>query len=117
MTTTETTAAPPPLPTFSRTPYGVDVTWFGEDGGMVSPGHVPDMRFIAACNHLARKDAGLRNIWDDPSARLDETLALVLRLWAVSVGPERFGYGEWAVTTHDVTGQTPGAFPLTVLWP
>ena len=112
-----TTTATPPSPTFTHSAYGVSITWFGEDGGMASPGHVPDLRFVAACNNLARKDACLLNLWDDSTATLDETLSMVRRVWAVPAASTEYGYGSWAVTWRDVTEQTPGAIPLTLLWP
>jgi hypothetical protein len=105
-----------PQPHFPYRAYGVDMAWVGEDGGMAACGHVPDLRFVAACNHLARKEAGLRNIWDDPSATLEETLGDVIRVWAVPADPAKYA-SDWAVTWHGVTEHTPGAFPLTVLWP
>jgi hypothetical protein len=104
-----------PAPTFPHRAYGVGVTWFGEDGGMAAHGHIPDLRFVAACNHLARKEAGLRNIWDDSCAELDDVLPAVTRIWAVPVPPSGRGF-EWEVTWHGITEQTPGAIPLTVLW-
>ena len=104
-----------PQPTFSHRAYGVQVEWFGQDGGMVALGHIPDLRFIAACNNLARKVAGIRNIWDDPSAELEDVLAEVVRIWAVPADPGR--YDDWAVTWHGITEQTPGAIALTVLDP
>lgn len=111
---TEPTGYPPPA--FEHRAYGVQLTWFGEDGGMAAAGHVPDLRFIAACNHLARKDAGMRNIWDDPAPDLETTLAAVSRVWAVPIDPG--GEFDWAVNYHSgITGQTPGAIPLTVLLP
>lgn len=118
MSITETTAAPsPPLPTFPHTAYGVNLTWLGEDGGMAAQGHVPDARFVAACNHMARS-LGLRNVFDDPLLVLDDVLGAVIRVWAVATEPpHRGGECEWWVSWADVTERTPGAFPLTVLWP
>jgi hypothetical protein len=110
------TTAAPPQPTFPHTAYGVSVTWLGEDGGMAAQGHIPDLRFLAACNHMARKDIGLRNIWDDPCLTVDDALGAVIRVWAVAIDPPHDGE-EWWVSWGGITEQTPGAFPLTVLWP
>lgn len=107
-----------PLPTFSHMAYGIQVEWFGEDGGMVAWGHVPDLRFIAACNSLARKVAGIRNIWDDPAATVEDVLGDTTRVWAVPADPRKYGDPDcWAVTYGGITEDTPGAFPLTVLLP
>lgn len=105
-----------PKPDFPHHAYGVDLTWLGEDGGMAARGHIPDLRFAAACNHLARGFGGA-NIYDDRSLSLEEVLGDVIRVWAVPADPALYGEDGWAVTWHDVTEQTPGAFPLTVLWP
>lgn len=116
---TETTTEYP-LPSFSHRAYGVDVECFGEDGGMVARGHAPDLRFIAACNHYARKVIGLRNIWDSPVATLEDALSIVTHVWAVPADPARYGGDPdlWAVRYDStITEQTPGAFPLTVLLP
>jgi hypothetical protein len=115
MTTAETeqTSA---QPTFTHHAYGVDVEWFGEDGGMCARGHVPDNRFVAACNHLARS-VGLKNIWDDRSASLDEVLAIVTRVWAMPIVPAGRDV-DWAVYYgSDNTEDTPGAIPMTILLP
>lgn len=114
MTTTETEQTPA-SPTFTHRAYGVDVEWFGEDGGMCARGHVPDRRFIAACNHLARS-VGWRNAFDDTSAALEDVLAIVTRVWATPiVSPGDF---EWGVYYgRDNTESTPGAMPMTLLMP
>src|SRR5579875_2331265 len=107
---------PLPAPVFSHHAYDVDVTWLGENGGMAARGHIPDLRFIAACNHLARTEAGLLNIFDDRSIRLDDAIAQINRIWAVPIDPAGSG-SDWAIRWGDVTGHTPGAFPLTVMLP
>lgn len=106
-----------PAPEFPHHAYGLDLTWLGDEGGMAARGHVPDLRFIAGCNHLARTEAKLMNIWHDPCATLDDTLSAVIRVWAVPADPGRYYADEWAITWHNVTEQTPGAIPITVLWP
>ena len=100
-------------PTFTHHAYGVDVEWFGDEGGMAAHGHIPDLRFLAAANHLARS-IGLRNVWDDPCILLDDVRAAIERLWVVPIAPYDPDC-EWMVTWKDVTEQTPGAIPLTVL--
>lgn len=84
MATTETEAPEIPQPTFTHRAYGVDVEWFGDEGGMIARGHVPDLRFIAACNHLARTEARLANIWDDRSVTLDDVMVEVGRCWGTA---------------------------------
>ena len=111
---TEATTAPP-QPKFDHTAYGVEVSWLGEDGGMVALGHIPDQRFVAACNHLARS-LGLSGIFDDPLMTFDDVLGAVIRPWAVAVEPDGGGW-EWAISWHGITSETPSAFPVTVLWP
>ena len=106
-----------PKPTFSHRAYGVDVSDFGEEGGMVAMGHVPDQRFLAACNHYARKRLGLANIHDDRTVSADDVLCDVIHVWAVPADPAQYGLGQWAVTWHGITEQTPGAIALTVLDP
>lgn len=110
-----TTTAAPLSPTFPHTAYGVNLTWLGEEGGMAAQGHIPDRRFVAACNHMARS-LGLRNVFDDRRLVLDDVLGDVIRVWAVATEPPHSAE-EWWISWHDVTEQTPGAFPLTVLWP
>lgn len=104
-----------PQPAFSHRAYGVELDWLGDDGNIVARGHVPDLRFIAAANHLARTDAGLANLYDDFSITLDEALTDIRCTWALPADPARYGT-DWAIR-HDsqVTEQTPGAFPVTVL--
>jgi len=104
-----------PQPDFPSTAYGVRLTWLGEDGGMAAEGHVPLLRFVAACNRVARTECGLRNLADERGFALDDVLDVVRHVWAVTVPPE--GWCEWAVSWQDVTKETPGAIPLTVYWP
>ena len=102
-------------PTFTHHAYGVDVEWFGDEGGMVARGHVPDFRFIAACNHMARTQTQLLNIWDDPSTTLDYVLARIGRRWGLPIDPAD---SDWALRyDQNVTEQTPGAIAITVLRP
>ena len=105
-----------PAPSYSHRAYGVDLEWFGEDGGMAARGHVPDLRFIAACNHLARTQASMRNLWDDRSVTLDDVLAAVTRVWATPIAPE-YGFPWGVYYGRDNTEHTPGAIPMTVLLP
>ena len=117
MTTTETEAPEIPQPTFPHHAYGVNVTWLGDEGGMIARGHIPERRFIAACNHLARVECGLTNIWDEHTATLDEALAMVARDWAVPTAPADFGGDfEWAVSLA-ADEHTPGAIAVTTLLP
>ena len=116
MTATETagTEAPEyPPPNFPYRAYGVGLTWMGEDGGMAAPGHIPDLRFIAACNRMARIEGGYMNIYDAVKVSFDDARADVRRLWAVlrEPGPE----SDWAASWDGVTEETPGAFPMTVI--
>jgi hypothetical protein len=107
-----TTAEIPKL-TFDHHAYGVEVDWFGEDGGMRARGHIPDLRFIAACNHLARA-VGWRNILDSYSATLDEVLVHVTRVWATPIAPP--GGSEWGIYyARGNTAPPPGGIPMTLL--
>lgn len=105
-----------PQPTFTHRAYGVDMEWFGGDGGMIARGHIPDLRFTAACNHLARSE-GMRNVFDEPAVTLDETLACVTRCWGVPADPGGPSPDfEWALDHgRHITEQTPGAIAITVL--
>jgi hypothetical protein len=117
VTTTETKTPEIPQPTFPHHAYGVDLDWLGDEGGMVARGHIPELRFVAACNHLARTEARLVNIWDDRTAVLEETLVMVGQRWALPIDPSNLGT-EWAIDlASQVTGQTPGAIPVTTLLP
>jgi hypothetical protein len=117
--------------------YGVEVDWIGEDGGMVAYGHVEPRRFLAAANRWARESSGggLRE-----ASTFNETYADALsgvrHAWAVRLpkcdcpadelgewGCRRDGdhdpepYPEmWALRIDGVTADTPGAFPITLLW-
>lgn len=105
-----------PQPSFPHHAYGVGTSWFGDDGGVIAQGHIPDLRFVATCNHLARTEAGLVNIWDDRTVSLDDTLPSVRRCWAVPIDPANLSSDyDWAVSY--VTEQTPGAIAVTVLTP
>lgn len=102
-----------PQPTFTHHAYGVDVDWFGGEGGYAARGHVPELRFVAACNHLARS-VGMRNLFDEPGVPLDDVLPLIVRRWVVPANPaERNPDFEWHVDFG--TEQTPGAIAITVL--
>lgn len=119
MTTTEAEAPGIPQPTFPNHAYGVYLTWFGGNGGMAACGHIPDLRFLAACNHLARVEGLMRNIVDEPFARLDDVLVRVQRCWAVPVSPDEAEPGDdydwYADLGRDITEETPGAIAITVL--
>jgi hypothetical protein len=110
-----------PQPTFTHRAYGVDVEWFGDEGGMIARGHVPELRFIAACNHMARAhtNANLANLWDDRSVTLDDALVEVNRCWALPVDPaEDYPGSEWVLRYDQaITEQTPGAIAVTILAP
>ena len=108
------TATAAPLPKFHHHAYGVDLDYIGEDGEIVAHGHVPLMRFVAAANHMARRVAGLSNLWDDRTLRLADTASSVFYRWAVN----RDGHDEyeWFIDCgDDITAETPGAFPITYL--
>lgn len=115
---TTTSEAPPtwPQPDFPHHAYGVDMSWFGDEGEIAARGHVPHLRFLAACNHLARKDCGLANVFDDKTVTLEDALDCVAHLWVVPTDPA-CGDFDWAVTWRDVTEHTPGAIPITTLMP
>lgn len=105
-----------PWPDFAHCAYGVELTWLGEEGGMAARYHIPDLRFLAACNHLGRS-IGLCNADDEPLSRVGEWLLNVKRVWALPVMPEPCGEGEWELTWDGVTAETPGAFAMTAWEP
>lgn len=109
MTTTDI-----PQPTFPFHAYGVSLNYLGEDGSMIAPGRIEPLRFVAACNRVARKEFGLSNVFDDPLMTLDDVLPAVVHRWAIPVPPIPEEH-EWAITWRDVTEQTPGAQIFTVL--
>jgi hypothetical protein len=56
------------------------------------------------------------NLWDDRSAKLEDVLPMVRRVWAVATEPHS-GF-EWVVNyCSDITAETPGAIPMTVIMP
>jgi hypothetical protein len=116
---TETTAAEtrtPPPPTFPHHVYGVNLTFIGEDGGIMAEGHVPLVRFVAACNHMARNEFGHRNLLDYSEATLGEALEGVRQCWALPADEPDGEDCDWYVRHNaDVTAGTPGAIPVT-LW-
>lgn len=110
MTTTTETRTPPP-PTFPYKAHGVSLTWIGDEGAMMAEGHVPLVRFIAACNHMARNDAKLPNMLDYPEATLEDALEGAKHCRVVPVDDPGT---DWCVK-YNATAETPGAIPVT-LW-
>lgn len=110
----EPEAGPFPSPAFHYHAYGVDLTWIGDDGEMAALGHVPDLRFIAACNHMAREEAGLPNVTGDHNSTYRDVCKEIRRVWAVPCQPDG---DDWRVTRIGITEDTPGAIPLTILEP
>jgi hypothetical protein len=113
MTTTEA-ETPIPQPVFPYTAYGVSLSFFGDEGGMIAPGRVVPRRFIAACNRIARKELGLHNVFDDVHLTLDDVLPAVTYRWAVPTEVTRTDY-EWQLSYFEVTEHTPGAILFTIL--
>lgn len=135
MTATHTAGVHPDPPRFAYTAYGVQLDWFGEDGHMIAAGHVPPLRFIAACNRVCRTtcDRALADAipWTvtDWTRRIHHTW--VVRLpkcgcprTVLAVGP---GAGEcpdhdtdpdpdvwWLRRGAGITAATPGALPVTI---
>lgn len=108
---------PVPEPTFHHRAYGVEVTSFGEEGGYAARGHVSEMRFLAACNHLGRS-MGLGNAAGDKSATADEWLVYAAHVWALPEEPPWPDEHEWYVRYDStVTADIPGAIAMTVWEP
>lgn len=106
-----------PQPAFAHRAYGVELTSFGEEGGYAARGHVPEYRFLAACNHLGRS-MGLRNASDDRHDSAENWLAFAAHVWAVPEEPPYPDENEWWVRYDStVTAGTPGAIPMTVWEP
>ena len=75
------------------------------------------LRFIAACNHLARA-VGWKNVCDDSGASLDDALVVVTRVWATPIDPP--AGSDWGIYYGSGnTEATPDAIPMTLLawWP
>jgi hypothetical protein len=101
-----------PQPTFPYRAHGIALSSFGEEGGYIASGHIEGRRFIAACNHHARIEFGVRNMTDDRDVTAADVLAGIRRRWAVPAAPE--GY-EWALEWADEGAD--GAIPVTVWEP
>jgi hypothetical protein len=107
-----------PQPTFEHRAYGVDLTSFGEEGGYAAQGHVPERRFLAACNHLARTSLGWGNAADDKSESAEGWLVYAAHVWALPEEPPHPDENEWWVRyDSSVTADTPGAIPMTIWEP
>ena len=106
-----------PQPSFAHRAYGVDLTSFGEEGGYAARGHVPEYRFLAACNHLGRS-MGLPNASGDKHDSAESWLVYAARIWAVPEEPPWPDEHDWWVRYDStVTADTPGAIPMTVWEP
>jgi hypothetical protein len=95
------------LPVFGHHAVRTDLDWLGYEGSIVAHGHVPLMRFAAACDSLAWRDGR-----DSPTAG-----------WMAFAGDVRHGFAvhafgstpeNWRIHWSDVTADTPGAFPVTI---
>jgi hypothetical protein len=113
VTETKAPQQPPPLPTFPHRIYGVNLTLVGDEGAMMADGHVPLIRFVAACNNMARNEFGCRNLLDYSEATLAEALEGTRHTWVLPAGnPD--GDCDWYVK-YNAAVETPGAIPVT-LW-
>jgi hypothetical protein len=106
---------PAPAPSFPFTAYGVRLSTFGEDGGAAAEGHVPLLRFVAACNRIAREN-DLISLANGYKVSVEEILGYVRHVWAVPEWPQVPGW-SWQVSWAGVTEATPGAIPLTIYDP
>ena len=105
----------PPPPAFDFKAYGVSLAIVGEEGAMMADGHVPLVRFAAACNRVARTELLCRNLLDYSEATLAEALEGMRHCWVLpAVDPDGDGC-DWYVRWGGVTAETPGALPVT-LW-
>jgi len=112
----EVTSRQAALPTFPHKVYGVNLTFIGDEGAIMAEGHVPLVRFVAACNNMTRNESGCRNLLDDSGATLSDALEGVRQCWALPAVDPDGDKCDWHVR-HDsaVTAETPGAIPVT-LW-
>jgi hypothetical protein len=94
-------------PVFRYREHGVALDWLGHEGSIVAHGHVPHMRFAAACDALARH-----------AGRVSPTAD-----WMAFFGDVRHQYAvhafasdpvNWRLHWGDVDASTPGAFPVTI---
>lgn len=107
-----------PQPTFPHRAYGVELTTFGEEGGYAARGHVPEFRFLAACNHFARTVIGEYNAARDPGARAEDWLVCAVHVWALPEMPPYPDEADWWVRYDStITADTAGAIPMTVWEP
>ena len=95
------------LPVFGHLAHHVLLDWLGYEGSVVAHGHVPLMRFAAACDSLARRDG----------------CPLPTANWTAFIEDVHHGYAvhafgstaeDWRLHWSDVTADTPGAFPVTI---
>jgi hypothetical protein len=107
--------SPVPEPCFPFRAYGVHLSIFGEDGGVAAEGHVSLLRFVAACNRMAREN-GLISLADVYGVSVEEVLESIQYVWAVPEQPQSPDR-EWQVRWAGVTKATPGAIPLTIYDP
>ena len=86
-------------PEFPHSAYGVQLSTYGEEGGMIAPGRVDPMRFIAACHKIYRT-AGEALFLDGADAA--DALEVVEYCWLIPVpvpdgtpGARLYTVAEW----------------------
>jgi hypothetical protein len=94
-------------PVFSHRVHGVSLDWLGHEGSVVARGHIPLMRFAAACDSLARRDNRASPTADWMAFTADVRHGWAVHAWGST--PE-----DWRLHWSDVDASTPGAFPVTI---
>jgi hypothetical protein len=107
-------AATTPLPELAgfRNYGGIEVAYVGDDGDLVALGwHYNPAAVLHAFDSLAREQGGIDGVYDDPSRTPGpDNLG---RTWCTN---ERPGADEGLLNWgHDITSETDGAFPITLL--
>jgi hypothetical protein len=96
------------LPVFRHHFHGMDLDWLGHEGSVIAHGHVPFLRFAAACDLLAWSEGRASPTFD----------------WMAFIEDVRHGYAvhafastpqNWRIHWSDVDAGTPGAFPVTIV--
>ncbi|MER6098394.1 hypothetical protein ABT154_21550 [Streptomyces sp. NPDC001728] len=97
--------------------YGIGVSDFGEDGGMIALGHHTPRRALAVFNAHARRHWGMRNLADDRNAHAQPWLDVIVTRWALfrRPDPSQGEHPDWLWYAESTVPGTPDAQPVTIL--
>ncbi|MER8233182.1 hypothetical protein [Streptomyces sp. NPDC094049] len=116
LTTPEPGTEPGPFtPDMDATHYGIPVTAFGDDGGVLALGHHTPRRALAAFNAYARTWWGASNLADDREARAADWLDEIKTDWVVFRRPDpaRGDDPTWLWFMDHAQPDHPQAVPIT----